>query len=79
METWYVKSDVNCPLCGEKMKLMSGSVYYNHDLGLVNLYCDDCNLDIREYGHHHGFGDGEANSYWPLTKTLLNRVKGGTK
>lgn len=79
METWWVKSDVSCPLCGEKMRLMSGSAYYNHDLGVVELSCRECNLEIHEYGLGYGFEDGQANTYWKLAHALMERVKKGGK
>lgn len=80
METWDVQSEARCPLCGEKMRLMSGSAYYKYNLGVVELSCRECSLEIREYGYRHGFEDGQANSYWPLVHALMERVeKGGKK
>lgn len=75
MSTLYVKSGYKCPLCGQEMELMSGSFYYEGNLGVVSMECHDCGLSISEYGHHHGLKSGEANSYWKLVHTLEGRLK----
>lgn len=72
---WYVNTDVECPVCGEKLKLTSGAVYYNYDLGTIELYCRDCDLCINEYGFKHGYEKGQANSYWPMVHALIDKVK----
>lgn len=76
MQPWNVRSGVNCPFCGKEMGMMSGTFYYEHNLGLVQLECEDCYLEIKEYCHHHGYENGEAGSYWPLVNALLKRVGG---
>ena len=78
MQPWNVKSGVKCPICGKELELMSGSFYYEFNVGLVHLECEDCHLEIKEYSHHHGYKNGEAGSYWPLVKALLKRVGGKT-
>lgn len=75
MRPWNVKSGIKCPICGKELELMSGSFYYEFNLGLVNLECEDCHLEIKEYSHHHGYKDGQANSYWPIVHALIDRVK----
>ena len=75
MLPWNTRANIDCPICGREMEMMSGSQYYEHDLGCVTVECNKCHLTVYEYGRHHGFKAGEANSYWPLMKTLLNRVK----
>lgn len=78
MQPWNVRSKVNCPFCGKEMELMSGTWFYEHDLGLVSLDCEDCHLEIKEYSRHHGYESGEAGSYWILVHALLKRVGGKT-
>lgn len=79
MNDWDVNSGVKCPICGKELRMMSGSFYYECNLGLIYLECEDCNLEIKEYSHHHGYESGEAGSYWPLVKALLKRVGGKNK
>lgn len=75
MITLTVKSGYKCPLCGKEMRLLSGSFYYDGNLGIVDMTCSDCGLSISEYGHHHGLKSGEANSYWKLVHALEGRLK----
>ena len=75
MSTLYVKSGYKCPLCGQEMELVSGSFYYEGNLGVVDVTCEKCGLHISEYGHHHGLKSGEANSYWKLVHALERRLK----
>lgn len=73
---WYVNTDVECPICGEKLKLTSGAAYYHYYLGTIELSCSDCDLYVTEFGFKHGFTKGQANSYWPMVHALIDRVKG---
>lgn len=75
MTTLTVKSGYLCPLCGQEMRMLSGSFYYEGELGIVDVACDRCNLTIAEYGNHHGLKSGEANSYWKLVHALEGRLK----
>ena len=75
MTTMTVRSFIPCPICGKEMVQMAGSWYYECEAGVVSLECDDCNLDIREYGFMHGLKDGEAQSYHKLMNILKERVK----
>ena len=75
MLDWDVNTDVNCPICGEKLRLTSGTVYYRYNLGTIELTCSNCDLDITEFGFKHGFTKGQANSYWPMVHALLERAK----
>lgn len=70
-----VRSFISCPLCGEEMRLMSGSFYYSIGCGLVELECEHCNLSIKEYNFENGFNPGEKNSYHKLVKKLVERVR----
>lgn len=75
MTTMTVRSFIPCPICGKEMVQMAGSWYYECEAGVVSLECDDCNLDIREYGFMHGLKDGEAQSYNKLMTILKERIK----
>lgn len=75
MLPWNTRAKIDCPFCGKEMEMMSGSYYYENNIGCVSVECHRCNMVVHEYAFHHGFKEGEANSYWPLMKTLLNRVK----
>lgn len=70
-----VRSGCACPMCGKEMKLMSGGFYYEHCLGVVDLCCHDCNLEIKEFAFEHGLKNGEANSYGKLVNALRGRVR----
>lgn len=75
MFEWYVNTDVQCPVCGKRMKLTSGTVYYQYSLGTIELECTDCDLCVTEFGFKHGFEKGQAYSYWPMVHALTDRVK----
>lgn len=75
MTTMTVRSFIPCPICGKEMVQMAGSWYYECEAGVVSLECDDCNLDIREYGFMHGLKDGEAHSYHKLMNILKRRIE----
>lgn len=75
MFDWNVKAEVNCPLCGKEMEMTSGTRYYENDFGCISVECNDCHLEVYEFGHRHGFEAGQANSYWPLVKALRRRLK----
>lgn len=79
MLPWNTRAKINCPICGKEMEMMSGSHYYENDLGCVTVECPRCNLVVYEYGFRNGFEDGDANSYWPLMHVLMDRVKGRKK
>lgn len=70
-----VKSGFMCPYCGKEMMMTDGSMYYEFELGAVTIGCDDCHLEIWEFGHRHGFKDGEAGSYHKLVNALRRRLK----
>lgn len=73
--TLYVRSFIPCPICGKEMELMSGSFYYEYDLGSVTLECEDCHLVISEYAWRHNMKRGEANSYGKLVNILKRRIE----
>jgi len=70
-----VKSGFMCPYCGKEMMMTDGSTFYEFELGAVTVQCDDCHLDIWEFGHRHGLKAGEAGSYHKLVNALRRRLK----
>lgn len=74
MATMKVRSFIPCPICGREMVQMGGGWYYECNVGLVSIECEDCDLEIKEYGFHHGFKDGEARSYHKLMDSLKARI-----
>ena len=71
-----VRSGFLCPMCGKEMRIMSGSWYYENDLGIVQIECPDCNITVNEYAFMNGFKNGEAHSYGKLVEILKGRCRG---
>lgn len=71
----YVKSGIMCPYCGKEMRMTDGGTYYKFEFGAITIECDDCHLEIWEFGHRHGLKVGEANSYHKLVNAIRRRLK----
>lgn len=69
-----VKSGLACPMCGNEMRITSGTFYYENELGLISLECNDCDLGIDEYCFHHRLKNGDTGSYWKLYHALIGRA-----
>lgn len=73
--TLTVRSFIPCPLCGKEMRMTSGTFYYSFDCGVISLDCDDCNLTISEYNHHHNLENSGKNTYHTMINILKRRVQ----
>lgn len=70
-----VKTGIMCPYCGKEMRMTDGGTYYEFEFGAITVECDDCHLQIWEFGYRHGLKAGEAHSYHKLVNAIRRRLK----